>query len=309
MENKHIGIESYLQKIADKKKTDFSAYRFSYNFRKFVLAIGPVVDVYNTYREIVSWQKPFVSLFTLTFVYLLRLYSNYIPVILLVALWFWMVYYAVHRPEHLDEESQLSERLHFIQESMNSLAETMNSLKQLKAQVIEWQDPLKAKKFQRLIEISIIPGLVICYYISFPDLLFIGLVVDLTRNCPYVHTGLVLILSRSIGAIDEVSQNISPTYQTQSNQKTYKVYENQRKWLGVWKHFLLPTERNSWSDNKGRPLTREEIQLPENWEWTGDWEPSDWEYALDFGSNFHKESKFFDCVRRRCWNRTAVYKD
>jgi len=85
--------------------------------------------------------------------------------------------------------------------------------------------------------------------------------------------------------------------------------ENQRSIpiLG-WRPTMLPTDPVPWSDETGK-VKREKasVTITEDWKWTGDWEGGDWEYGKDLlFSDWRKEPKFLDTVRRRKWTRVRV---
>eukprot|EP01083_Nonionella_stella_P090938 254164_1 len=87
-----------------------------------------------------------------------------------------------------------------------------------------------------------------------------------------------------------------------------EVYENQRVIpLGGWKSPFLPLDYRHWTDidgKKARKPSQMVLVLNGCWEWKGDWVQSDWSYAKDFQSKFHRKKGFFDSVRRRTWRRT-----
>ncbi len=82
---------------------------------------------------------------------------------------------------------------------------------------------------------------------------------------------------------------------------------------------MFPGERAHWSDLNGlMNIPKDSFKLPgKDWEWEDIWyvekqreftDDNGWQYAVDFGSNFHGTKALFDVVRRRKWIRVCRVK-
>jgi len=90
-------------------------------------------------------------------------------------------------------------------------------------------------------------------------------------------------------------RRISSTSPMMGDKRTYRVYENQRIWLGKWSEHTAPGERDNWSDVNGNTMNKEDVQLEEGWIWEDLWHVEiEWEYAIDFTSKFHNKNELLD---------------
>lgn len=120
-------------------------------------------------------------------------------------------------------------------------------------------------------------------------------------STPWVHTG----GWGGGGLLVGSQQGIGPV----SDSQVFEVYENQR-WNPISGYSArgLPTDRPSWSDASGEQRRSKEASvLVGPWQWEGEWQADDWQYALDFPCSFHPGNKMTDTVRRRRWHRVARY--
>eukprot|EP00756_Hemistasia_phaeocysticola_P026748 Hpha_TRINITY_DN16080_c0_g3::TRINITY_DN16080_c0_g3_i1::g.121450::m.121450 len=92
------------------------------------------------------------------------------------------------------------------------------------------------------------------------------------------------------------------------------TYETQR-WFPMigWGKKRLPTDCPEWVDSKRKAKPREEVRIPPDCRWEGEWEIDKntggidgWEYAGDWWWKYHSSNKKGDCVRRRKWIRRYV---
>jgi len=100
-----------------------------------------------------------------------------------------------------------------------------------------------------------------------------------------------------------------------------EIYENERKSTtsnDFSKEYMLISDyRGPWSTRRGTPLRKEDIRLPSNWEWVGDWsvdkskrpcDPEGWQYALSWRSDWVPYRFNGAMVRRRRWKRSRKNK-
>ena len=96
------------------------------------------------------------------------------------------------------------------------------------------------------------------------------------------------------------------------------MYENERliRGLGWSKNYLLPTDRDPFTDRNGKKIPPDAVRLPsDDWMWTGDWQldfklrragevdEEGWEFANDFPRKYSARFRWFHNVRRRRWIR------
>eukprot|EP00668_Euglena_longa_P048274 GGOE01065342.1.p1 GENE.GGOE01065342.1~~GGOE01065342.1.p1 ORF type:complete len:392 (+),score=82.20 GGOE01065342.1:38-1213(+) len=98
-----------------------------------------------------------------------------------------------------------------------------------------------------------------------------------------------------------------------------RIYENERRFMGWSRKFLLPTDRLNFTDETLKPKAREDVCLPTaDWQWEDEWhvdctasDVEGWQYAFNWphtGILGSKEWRSKACgdsfVRRRLWVRT-----
>ena len=257
-------------------------------------------------EAIYQWESASTSALSCFVVFLLFRYSFTI-VIVIVGLWLWMIYTPVVREtQETSEIAEYKQNLLFIQQFMGAVSIGLKNLKAWKNDTIYWGNPNSARKTKRWLEISFLPSLVISWYFSIGDLLAVVIIISILASNPLVKLAVVEVFFKT-------KHSVSGAGDTVTERKLYKLYENQRMWVGVWKNFTFPNERNNWSDINGNNMTREEIVLQDGWEWESEWKgemssenEEGWEYAPDFTKTFHCRKEFWDYVRRRCWVRTSV---
>ena len=113
--------------------------------------------------------------------------------------------------------------------------------------------------------------------------------------------------------------------QTSPEPVVESVYQYQRYWpIKGWGDSCLLGDPPEWSDAAGsKDMPRSSVELPEAWEWVGDWkvdtsgqaqgqvDKDGWEYAVNFTdftptSRRRGESRPMDYARRRKWVRTRA---
>ena len=98
-----------------------------------------------------------------------------------------------------------------------------------------------------------------------------------------------------LGQEPRLIRRISSTSPQLGDKRTYRVYENERIWLGTWSGHTAPGERDNWSDVNGNSMNKEDVVLDGGWEWEDLWHiEQEWEYAIDFRSKFHSKNELLD---------------
>lgn len=230
------------------------------------------------------------------------------------------MYYGIYKYDPPHQDKQIYARnLLFLQESTGLFSYALQELKTWKHETVHWNSPTAAKQTLRYIEISFFPVLFYCYFFKITDLLLLVAFSSVLAAHPFIETILVLLLTRAknlsedllIGLKLKRRQPVSSSSPVSSpNQKVFRIYENQRRWVGVWTQYTFPAERKNWSDVNGKSSNKEDIALPTDSQWEDQWkleksEHDGWEYAPDFTRHFHPHKETWDSVRRRCWVRIA----
>jgi len=288
------------------------------NLRQFVFTITPVVNLHYFIVDVYTWRNPLLSAFVCCLIYLLNQNSAWIPGLSIMLIWLWMMHSAMkkHRSNPHTNDAQFAKNLLFIQEFMGNIIVVSDVANKWIERIIYWSDPECAKKFQKLIEILFIPTLIFGYYFSVLNFIPYILIWSIIVKSPFLNAAINIVVCRLKTKADVIiSASINKQEEKQEvkqeDQRVYRIYENQRLWLGKWKDFTLPTERKNWSDANGEAMTRESVLVPQGWKWVDEWHIdsiliTDWEYATDFTKQFHPQKEFFDLVRRRCWIRHAT---
>lgn len=276
----------------------------SQNFKNFVASIGPLIYIHKQVERVYQWKNPSVSVLSCFLIHIF-FKTNSIFWLFLLGLWLWMIHASVH-PWHEKSKkfSEYKENLLFIQEFMGAASKGLDKVKTWKKEVVYWGKPEAAKDFKRKLEFLFIPALLTSFFFTVADILNVLLILSILVSCPLVKLAIVDIFFK-FKTIEKTKKSVKL--------KCYKIYENQRLWLGIWKDFTFPNERNNWSDINGNNLTKESIILQDGYIWEGDWEvekspekEQGWEYAADFTKPFHNKKEFWDYVRRRCWSRSSL---
>ena len=326
---KHLdaAAESFL--VDAPVRSGLNPVRLSNNFRRFLVAITPVVHLQEAAIDVFQWKSPTASSLVALLLWITLSDLSKLPLILVLFFLFYLTCGYVRKasdPPPSDIDPDLLQNLIFIQESMGMGSDLADYLETWYKEVLCWGDPHRASA---CFELTLRMGL--------PVALLIWVVGGWVWVCglPYFAAGSVMVAHPVVRALVTSSFGTGLSYYNSVtfriwhsayvpplspsrnkhkkddsfDKRIFRVYENQRLWLGVWKYLLLPGERGVWSDINGKDLSKEQTPLPEGMEWTDIWhidgDEEGWEYAIDFSKPFHKKKEFFDYVRRRCWVRTA----
>jgi len=328
--SKHLDAAAKAFLVDAPAKTKLNPVLLSDNFRRFLMAITPIVALHEAIVDVFQWKHRITSLFATLVCYLALSELSYLPLILVVLFLFLLSAGYIRRSnasQPYDSNPDLVKNLTFIQESMGVASDLSDYWELWHRDVLCWENPRRASAcFEQTIRVAL-PVAVFLMIVNISQLLPV-----LAAGCILLAHPVVKALAVSAGNSVYESANtllvrlrkhegpasvlvLSPIRKAKKDdciidKRIFRVYENQRLWIGVWKYLLLPGERGVWSDVNGQDLSKETTPLPEGWEWADIWhidgEDEGWEYAKDFSKPFHKKKEFFDYVRRRCWVRTAL---
>mmetsp|Transcript_31997 Transcript_31997/g.55161 ORF Transcript_31997/g.55161 Transcript_31997/m.55161 type:complete len:437 (+) Transcript_31997:1302-2612(+) len=297
-------IAGVLENIGGDQVTGVTPGRLTSNFKRFLVAVTPLVKAKGVIADIYTWKSTPMSVLACFSIMIFRAYQDWVPILALLFMYVCMIYTRTNAYNE-NPNPDLGENLLFIQESMGHASSIVEAINRFVKEVVYWEKKELSQQLLDYIRLCLIPCLILCIFFPFFDLVLWGLVASILLSNSIIRYGVIVcfvkVYSHATNQTQAVVDSVSPT-----DLRVYRVFENQRLWLRKWSNMMLPHERNNWSDVNGEPLNKDTIVLPQGFAWQDMWHiEGDWEYAVDFSKKFHSQQGFFDYVRRRCWVRTA----
>ncbi|KAJ3113328.1 peroxisome- protein [Phlyctochytrium bullatum] len=309
------------------------------NFTRFVSRIGPVVDVFDTITDIMTWKEPANTVIALLSYIILCIY----PVLFVILPQIFLIYlitrnyYRKTKLEVVGKKSiapsstlsttsaQYIKNMQFIQNQMGMFCDVHGEVSR-HMKLLDWSNEKDTMAVLKAAAGSAVVVVVVVRLIPVNVIMLVAGVGAFFANTAFFRAASTtlppVIIKGLADRVDSIREGIAAARKApEGSTVTVTLFENQRWWAGLgWIPHLLRSERAPWSDETGsipRP-SKDQFELPANdpagtWTWVDpDWrvdrgwtqvDETGWCYTDHVWSVPKDRAAIGSLTRRRAWVR------